>query len=435
MQIIYEINGRFLDEVRRRMYGVDMQIDNLSIIEEGEQKHVRMANLAFVGSFAVNGVAKLHTELLKQDVMQDFYRLWPERFSNKTNGVTPRRFVLLSNPGLSRLIRDQIGCDWTTDLDQLSRLEELATNMQFQSVWQQQKRAAKVVLAQLVKERTGEIIDPDSLFDIHAKRIHEYKRQHLNLLHIITLYNRLKHNPNEDFTPRTFIFAGKAAPGYKMAKLIIKLINSVAYMINRDTDVNDKLKVVFFPNFNVKNAQRIYPAADLSEQISTAGKEASGTGNMKFSLNGALTIGTLDGANIEIREEVGADNFFMFGLICKEIYRLQAEGYRPWEYYRDNLELRDSIDLIASGFFSHGDTELFKPLVDPLLSSDPYMLMADYQSYVECQQAVTRTFRHPGEWTRMSILNVARMGKFSSDRAIREYCEEIWKVKPVPVEL
>jgi starch phosphorylase len=394
-----------------------------------------MAHLAFIGSYKTNGVAKLHTELLKQDVLQEFYRLWPDRFTNITNGVTPRRFMLLSNPGLSELIREHIGCDWVTDLGQLTQLEELASHPQFQERWQKQKRDAKVNLAKLIRERTGEVIDPDSMFDIQAKRIHEYKRQHLNLLHIITLYNRLKYDRNADIVPRTFIFAGKAAPGYRMAKLIIQLINSVAYMINRDSDVNDRLKVVFFPNFNVKNAQRIYPAADLSEQISTAGKEASGTGNMKFSLNGALTIGTLDGANIEIREEVGEENFFLFGLVCKEVYRLQAEGYRPHEYYQDNLVLKDTIDLIAAGFFSHGDRDQFKPLVDSLIYNDPYMLLADYQPYVDCQQEVNRTFCHPDEWTRRSILNVARMGKFSSDRSVREYCEQIWKVKPAQVEL
>ena len=435
LQIIYEINERFLDDARRRMYGIDMDISRLSLIEEGPVKQVRMAHLAFVGSYMVNGVAKLHTELLKQDVLQEFYRLWPDRFTNITNGVTPRRFMLLSNPGLSELIREHIGCDWVTDLSQLSQLEEMASHPQFQERWRKQKRDAKLKLAKLIQERTGEVIDPDSMFDVQAKRIHEYKRQHLNLLHIITLYNRLKYDRNADIVPRTFIFAGKAAPGYRMAKLIIQLINSVAYMINRDDDVNDRLKVVFFPNFNVKNAQRIYPAADLSEQISTAGKEASGTGNMKFSLNGALTIGTLDGANIEIREEVGEENFFLFGLVCKEVYRLQAEGYRPHEYYQDNLVLKDTIDLIASGFFSHGDRDEFKPLVDSLIYNDPYLLLADYQPYVDCQQEVSRTFRHPDEWTRRSILNVARMGKFSSDRSVREYCEQIWKVKPVPVEL
>jgi len=435
LQIIYEINERFLDEARRRMYGIDMDISRLSLIEEGPVKQVRMAHLAFVGSYKVNGVAKLHTELLKQDVLQEFFRLWPDRFTNITNGVTPRRFMLLCNTGLSELVREHIGCDWVTDLGQLTQLEELANNPQFQARWQKEKRDAKLKLAKLIRERTGEVIDPDSMFDIQAKRIHEYKRQHLNLLHIITLYNRLKYDRNADVVPRTFIFAGKAAPGYRMAKLIIQLINSVAYMINRDSDVNDRLKVVFFPNFNVKNAQRIYPAADLSEQISTAGKEASGTGNMKFSLNGALTIGTLDGANIEIREEVGDENFFLFGLICKEVYRLQAEGYRPYEYYQDNMALRDAIDLISSGFFSHGDRDQFKPLVDSLIYNDPYMLMADYQPYVDCQQEVSRTFCHPDEWTRRSILNVARMGKFSSDRSVREYCEQIWRAKPVPVEL
>ena len=435
LEIIYEINRRFLNEVRLRYPGDGGVASRLSLIDENEEKYVRMANLACVGSHAINGVAALHTELLKQDVLRDFHQLWPEKFSNKTNGVTPRRFMVLSNPRLSQLITDKIGDTWVKHLDELIKLEPFADDKDFLNQWQQVKLENKRVLAGLIQERTGILVDPDSLFDILVKRIHEYKRQHLSVLHIISLFNRIKEDPSIQITPRTFIFGGKAAPGYFMAKLIIKLINSVAAVVNKDPDVADRLKVVFFPDFNVKNAQPIYPAADLSEQISTAGKEASGTGNMKFSMNGALTIGTLDGANVEIREEVGADNFFLFGLTAGEVHKVKSEGYNPQEYYNSNTELKKALDLIASGYFSRGDAGLFKPLVDSLLHHDEYLVLADYQSYVECQERVSQAYVDKEQWTKLSILNVARMGKFSSDRSIREYCDDIWKVKPVPVDL
>jgi starch phosphorylase len=435
LEIIYEINRRFLDEVRARYPGDGGVASRLSLIDEGGEKYVRMANLACVGSHAINGVAALHTELLKQDVLRDFYELWPEKFSNKTNGVTPRRFMVLSNPRLSELITDKIGDTWIKHLDELRKLEPFADNKDFLSKWQQVKLENKRVLAGLIKDRTGIQVNPDSLFDILVKRIHEYKRQHLNVLHIISLFNRIKEDPSREITPRTFIFGGKAAPGYFMAKLIIKLITSVAAVVNKDPDVADRLKVVFFPDFNVKNAQPIYPAADLSEQISMAGKEASGTGNMKFSMNGALTIGTLDGANVEIREEVGEENFFLFGLTAAEVHKVKSEGYNPQEYYNSSSELKKAIDRIASGYFSKGDGALFKPLVDSLLHHDAYLVLADFQSYLECQEMVSQAYLDREKWNRMSVLNVARMGKFSSDRSIREYCEDIWKVKPVSVDL
>ena len=435
LEIIYEINQRFLKEVRIRHPRDGVLASRLSLIEESGEKYVRMANLACVGSHAINGVAALHTELLKRDVLRDFYELLPEKFSNKTNGVTPRRFMVLSNPGLSQLITEKIGDNWISHLDELRKLEPFADDKDFISKWQQVKLENKRTLAGIIKDRTGILVKPDSLFDILVKRIHEYKRQQLNVLHIISLFNQIKEDPSIQITPRTFIFAGKAAPGYFMAKLIIKLINSVAAVVNKDPDVADRLKVVFFPDFNVKHAQPIYPAADLSEQISTAGKEASGTGNMKFSMNGALTIGTLDGANVEIREEVGAENFFLFGLTAEEVYTLKSTGYNPQEYYNSNAELKKAIALISSGYFSRGDGALFRPLVDSLLYHDGYFVLADYQSYVECQQRVSQAYMDQEKWTKMSILNVARMGKFSSDRSIKQYCEEIWKVKPVPVDL
>jgi len=431
LEIIYEINRRFLDEVRVRFMGDEGKVARLSLIDETGRRSIRMAHLACVGSYAVNGVAALHTDLLKSTVLRDFHDLWPEKFSNKTNGVTPRRFLALSNPPLARLLNEMIGNGWIGDLDQLRALEKLADDREFHQRWQGAKMLAKQNLAGLIKERTGIVVDPASLFDIQVKRIHEYKRQHLNVLHILTLYHRIKQNPGIDITPRTFIFGGKAAPGYHLAKLIIKLINSVGEVINQDKDVAGRLKVVFFPNFNVKTAHHIYPAADLSEQISTAGKEASGTGNMKFSMNGALTIGTLDGANVEIREEVGEENFFLFGLNVEDIHRLLAEGYRPWEYCQQNLELKAVLDLIDSGLFSHGDHDLFRALTDNLRQHDPFFLLADYQSYLDTQLEVGHAYRDQDHWSRMSILNVARIGKFSSDRAIREYCEDIWRVKPL----
>ncbi len=431
LEIIYEINHRFLDEVRLKYPQDEDRVRRLSLIDESGGKAVRMANLACVGSHAINGVAALHTELLKGTVLQDFFDLWPEKFLNVTNGVTPRRFLALSNPALSKLITQQIGETWVKHLEELSRLEEFAEDPKFHRDWRRVKLMNKQALAAILRERTGVAVNPESLFDIQVKRIHEYKRQHLNVLHIITLYNRLKHQPGLDITPRTFIFGGKAAPGYFMAKLIIKLINSVAEVVNNDPDVKDLLKVAFFPDFNVKNGQLVYPAADLSEQISTAGKEASGTGNMKFSMNGALTIGTLDGANVEIREEVGPENFFLFGLKAEEAADLKAGSYNPLEYYEHHQELREAIDLIGSGYFSHGDPQLFQPLVSSLLYHDQYLVLADYRSYVEKQDEVGDIFRDEKRWTRMSILNAARMGKFSSDRAIREYCEQIWRVKPL----
>jgi starch phosphorylase len=430
IEIIYEINRRFLEEIGKRYPADTDRVARLSIIDEAGEKSVRMANLASVGSFAINGVAALHSELLKKTVLRDFYEISPEKFMNVTNGVTPRRWVLLSNPGLSDLITKTISNTWPSNLEtELKKLEPFAGDAGFQEKWQKVKKDNKSHLAAVIRERTGIIVDPDSLFDIQVKRFHEYKRQHLNILYVITLYNRMKKNPKVDITPRTVIFGGKAAPGYFMAKRIIKLITSVSEVVNNDPDVRGRLKVVFFPNFNVTNGQMIYPAADLSEQISTAGKEASGTGNMKFSINGALTIGTLDGANVEIREEVGSENFFLFGLTTEEVHDLKVRGYNPGSYYESNSNLKEIIDQISSGVFSRGDRELFRPLVDSLLNRDEYMLLTDYQSYVDCQDLVSRAFKDKRNWTRMTILNVARMGKFSSDRSIREYCNRIWKIK------
>jgi glycogen phosphorylase len=435
LEIIYEINAHFLDEVRMRFLGDEERIARLSLIDESGDRYVRMANLACVGSHAINGVAELHSELLKSDVLRDFHELWPHKFRNKTNGVTPRRWMLLSNPRLSALITEYIGAGWVKDLAQLRALEGLADDSGFRTRWREIKQFNKRGFATLAAQRTGVPIDTDSLFDVLVKRIHEYKRQHLQVLHIVALYRRIKANPSAQVQARTFIFGGKAAPGYHLAKLMIKLITAVGDVVNRDTDVRNRLKVVFLPNFNVTNGQRVYPAADLSEQISTAGKEASGTGNMKFAMNGALTIGTLDGANIEIREEVGADNFFLFGLSAAEVSALRASGYNPMNYYHGDDELREVIDLIRNGFFSRGDTELFRPLMDGLLYHDPYLVLADFRAFLACQERVTAAFADTERWTRMSILNTARSGKFSSDRAIRDYCADIWQVKPVPIQL
>ncbi|HEX9911065.1 MAG TPA: glycogen/starch/alpha-glucan phosphorylase, partial [Desulfatiglandales bacterium] len=384
LEIIYEINHRFLEEVSQRYPGDNERLARLSIIDESGDKYVRMAYLASVGSHAINGVAALHSDLVKKTILRDFYEIWPEKFHNVTNGVTPRRWMVLSNPRLTQLITSEIGDRWISHTEEtLRELEVHAEDEDFRRRWQEVKRENKQSLSTLIKERTGIAVDPESLFDIQVKRFHEYKRQHLNVLHVITLFNRLKKNSHFEITPRTVIFGGKAAPGYFMAKLMIKLINSVAEVVNKDPDVAGRLKVVFFPDFNVRNGHHIYPAADLSEQISTAGKEASGTGNMKFSMNGALTIGTLDGANIEIREEVGAENFFLFGLTAEEVYDLKRKGYNPWPYYESNAELREGIELIRSGFFSTGDSNLFKPFVDSLLYHDEYLVFADYPSYIE----------------------------------------------------
>jgi starch phosphorylase len=435
LEIIHEINRRFLDDVRARFPDDAARVRRVSLVAEEGQKSVRMAHLATVGSHAINGVAALHSDLLKTSVLKDFYALWPERFSNKTNGVTPRRFLALANPPLRALLDRTIGGDWPVHLESLRNLETYVDHDDFRREWRAIKLANKRRLAADIRARTGIELDPAWLFDIQVKRIHEYKRQHLNVLHIVTLYQRLKNDPALPFPPRAFIFGGKAAPGYHMAKLIIKLINAVGETINADPDLATRMKVAFVPNFNGQNAHVIYPAADLSEQISTAGKEASGTGNMKFMMNGALTIGTLDGANVEIREEAGAENFFLFGLSAAEVERVTRAGYRPADYIEGNAELRGALDLIASGHFSKGDASVFAPLVENLRSADPFLVLADYAAYVACQEQVSAAWQSVDRWTRMSILNAARSGKFSSDRAIREYCDEIWGVAPMQVPL
>jgi starch phosphorylase len=434
LEIVYEINRRFLDDVRHRYPGDGGRVARLSLIDETGGRSVRMAHLASVGSHRINGVAALHTELLKAEVLRDFHDLWPEKFVNVTNGVTPRRFLVLANPRLAALVSEAIGDGWPKDLEELRRLEPLAGDAAFQARWRAVKRANKADLAAVVEARTGVGCDPDSLFDVQVKRIHEYKRQHLNVLHVIALWQRLRREPTAAAPARTVLFGGKAAPGYRMAKLMIKLVHSVAEVVNADPLTRGRLRVAFIPDYNVKNCMPIFPAAELSEQISTAGKEASGTGNMKFAMNGALTIGTLDGANVEIREAVGAENFFLFGLTVEEIRRRRAEGYRPRELYEADPALRDVIDALADGRFSRGDRSLFRPIVDQLLGDDPWLLLADFRSYVECQAEVERAYLDPGRWTRMSILNTARMGRFSSDRSIADYCRDVWHVTPVPIE-
>jgi starch phosphorylase len=433
LEIIYEINQRFLDEVRRGHPGDDGLVRRLSIIDEGGERHVRMAHLASVGSRRINGVARLHTDLLREQVLNDFNRISPEKFLNVTNGVTPRRFMVLSNPALVALISECIGPAWIRDLSRLRELESFAQDASFLDRWRAINRRNKELLAAIIRTRTGIATDPDSLFDVHVKRIHEYKRQHLNVLHVIALYNRIRRGATGDLPSRTVLFGGKAAPGYFMAKLIIKLIHAVAETIHADPKTAGLLRVVFLPNFNVKTAHRVYPAADLSEQLSTAGKEASGTGNMKFSMNGALTIGTLDGANVEIRDEVGAENFFLFGLTAAEVEQKWREGWNPGEAIAADEGLREALELLESGFFSRGDQGLFLPLTRTLRERDDYLLCADYPSYIEAQDRAGRAWLRQKEWLRMSVLNVARVGKFSSDRAIREYCEKIWQVNPVEI--
>ena len=436
LEIIYEINRRFLEEIARRFPGNTDLMRELSIIEETGEKKVRMANLAVIGSHSINGVAALHTEILKSKVFSGFYSIWPEKFNNKTNGITQRRWLRLCNPELSALITKAIGEKWTTDLFELKKLIPLADDPEFRKEWAAVKQAKKEQLAKYILSRNGVAVNTSSMFDIQVKRIHEYKRQLLNALHVITLYNRIADNPDGDFVPRTIIFAGKAAPGYFMAKLIIKFINSIADIVNNDPRVGDKLKVVFLRNYAVSNAEKIIPAANLSEQISTAGTEASGTGNMKFSLNGALTIGTLDGANVEIREEVGKENFFIFGLNSDEVTDLKKNHYDPQEYFYKNRELKRIMLQIQHGFFSRDQPDLFKPISDALLyGGDNYLLLADYESYIKCQDRASYMYRNQDDWTRMSILNTANMGKFSTDRTISEYAKEIWGIKPVPIKL
>ena len=433
IQIIYEINRRFIEDVKKN-YTTDPDIlSKMSIINEANGKSVRMANLAIVGSYAVNGVAALHTEILKTKIFSHFHKMYPGKFINITNGITPRRWLKTANPFLSKIISDRIRENWIYDLNELKNIEKYIDDSNFREEFRNAKWLNKKLLIDLIEENNGIKINPDSMFDVQIKRFHEYKRQLLNVLHIITLYNRIKDNPKIEAVPRTIIFAGKAAPAYIMAKLIIRLINSVAEVVNNDSDVGDKLKVVFIPNYSVTLAEKIIPAADLSQQISTAGLEASGTGNMKFTLNGALTIGTMDGANIEIREEVGEDNIFIFGLLADEVVKLKSSGYNPRTYYESNPMLKRVIEMITSDYFSKNEPGIFKSIVDSLLGVDYYCLLADYQSYVDAQDRVSQLYTNKDQWTKMAILNVARVGKFSSDRSIREYAEKIWKVEPVKI--
>jgi starch phosphorylase len=436
MEIIYEINSRFLRLVSYKWPGDTSRLGRMSLIEEGGEPMLRMAFLAIVGSHSVNGVAKLHTKLLTEGLVRDFYELWPEKFNSKTNGITQRRWLHKANKPLSALISSKIGDGWVRNLDELRGLAQYADDPAFQAEWQKVKRECKKRLAQKLMKWEGIRLNVDSMFDVHVKRIHEYKRQFLNAFHCIHLYNRLKQGKDEGFQPRTVIFGGKAAPGYMMAKLCIKFINNVAGIINNDPDTKGLLRIHFVPNYRVTLAEHIIPAADLSEQISTAGTEASGTGNMKFALNGALTIGTMDGANIEICEAVGEDNIFIFGLKSDEVAQVRAKGYNPHEYYDKSENLRKVVELIGSGFFSQEEPGLFQPILDSLFrDGDRYMVMADFDAYVQCHERASEAYRDKARWTRMAILNVANMGPFSSDRTIRNYAEEIWEVEPVDVEL
>jgi starch phosphorylase len=431
LQIIYDINHRFLRDVMHHYPGDPALWQRMSLIDESAGRRIRMAHLAIVGSHKVNGVAAIHTRLMKETIFADFHRLWPDKIVNMTNGVTPRRWLNQANPALSALITSHIGKGWLKDLDQLRQLTPLANDAVFRERFVRVKHDNKLRLAHVIAQRLAIKVDPDSLFDVQIKRIHEYKRQLLNLLHVITLYNRLR--AGGDAPPRTVIFGGKAAPGYRMAKLIIRLINDVADIVNNDPLVRDRLKVVFIPNYDVSNAEIIIPAADLSEQISTAGTEASGTGNMKLALNGALTIGTLDGANVEIRNEVGPENIFIFGLTTDEVAELRGKGYNPWLYYEGNHELKQALDMIRDGFFAPEERERYKPVFDNLTANgDHYLLLADYAAYVACQEQVGALYRDPEAWTRKAILNVAGMGQFSSDRTIGQYAQTIWNVEARP---
>jgi glycogen phosphorylase len=428
LEIIYEINRRFLDDMRVRFPNDDARMRRMSIIGEDGERSVQMAHLAVVGSKAINGVAELHTELLEKTTLHDYYEAFPERFSNKTNGVTPRRWLMLSNPELTGLIDETIGTDWHKDLYGLKSLEAFAKDMGFLDRWRKTQEASKSRLAAFIKETMSIDVDPASMFDVQVKRLHEYKRQHLNALHVLSLYCRIKSGTMKNFTPRTFLFGGKAAPSYTMAKLIIKLICQVGELVSNDPQVKDLLKVIFLPNYSVSLGQRIYPAADLSEQISTAGLEASGTGCMKFMMNGAVAIGTLDGANIEIRKEAGEENFFLFGLTAPEISDLQQAGYSPRSYYDKSPLLREVLDGLRDGRFSNGDRDLFSPLVNDLMNHDRYFVLADFDTYAAAQEEAGKAYADSSRWGTMSLLNTARSGKFSSDRTIREYCEDIWKL-------
>jgi starch phosphorylase len=436
MEIIFDINAAFLRQVSYKFPGDLDRLRRMSLIEEGDDKQVRMAYLAIVASHSVNGVSALHTELLSNGLVRDFYEMWPEKFNNKTNGITQRRWLYKANPSLRDLITSKIGGGWATDLYQLKKLEKSADDKEFRKDWAKAKLAAKQAFVDKIFSWEGIHVYPNTMFDVQVKRMHEYKRQLMNALHCIALYNRIKSGDTKNFAPRTVMFAGKAAPGYYMAKLIIKFINNVAGIINNDPSTEGLLKVHFLPNYRVSLAEYVIPAADLSEQISTAGTEASGTGNMKFALNGALTIGTMDGANVEMHEEIGDENIFIFGLRTKEVDELNRKGYNPWDYYNGSGTLKQVIDLISSGYFSPEDPAMFNPIYDTLLrNGDRFMVMADFDSFVKCQEQVSKCYLDQDEWTKKSILNVARIGKFSSDRAIAEYAKDIWDVKPADVKL
>ncbi len=435
LQIIYKINDLFLDRVKKQFPEDPDLLRRISFIEENEHKQIRMPYLSIVGCHTINGVAALHTDLLKTTVFKDFYKIFPERFQNKTNGITPRLWLRNANPELSELISKHIGDEWITDLTQLRKLQSLADDVEFQTMWQAVKRTKKEQLALWLKNISGIDIDPESHFDVQIKRIHEYKRQLLNILHLIFIYNKLRENPGTSFVPRTVIFGGKAAPGYYMAKLIINLINDVARMINHDPAMKDHLKVVFVPNYNVSIAEKIIPATDISQHISTAGTEASGTGNMKFILNGALILGTMDGANIEIAQEVGAENIFTFGLNADQVKILNKSGYNPRIYFQNNRGLREALSMINTGYFNKENPNLYNDLYNSLVFEDKYMLLQDFTSYDECRQRVIDTWQDQKTWTRMSIMNTASAGKFSSDRTINEYAKDVWRIKAVPVEL
>ncbi len=433
LEIIFEINTRFLRQVSMRWPGDESKLRDMSIIEEGGEKNLRMAFLSIVGSHSVNGVAALHSELLVKHLFKDFYELWPEKFNNKTNGVTQRRWVRKSNPLQSELMTKKIGDGWILELDQLRGLEKFATDKKFQKEWQEVKKANKQVLADLIFEQQGVEVSTESMFDVQVKRIHEYKRQLMPILYAVHLYLELK--DGNDFAPRTIIIGGKAAPGYWMAKQIIKMCNAIGSVINVDPATKGKLRLIFLENYRVSLAEKVFPASDLSEQVSTAGKEASGTGNMKFSLNGALTIGTLDGANVEIAEEVGDENIFIFGKKVEEVQEILEEGYRPWEYLQSVPDLKRIIDFLATGFFNPGEPDVMTPILENLIQHDPYLVFADFESYLAAQAEVDKTYRDQTKWTEMAILNVARMGKFSTDRTIDQYNKEVWDAGRVSIKL
>ena len=435
LEIIYEINRRFLQQVRLRYPGNNQILRTLSIIDEDGDKAVRMAHLATIGAHHVNGVAALHSELVKTNLMPEFSALWPEKFTNVTNGVTPRRWLALANPKLRALLNETIGEGWIQDLDQLGKLEAFQDDTSFLERWEQTHLAAKRNLAGIIHRRTGILVDPGSLFDVQVKRIHEYKRQHLNALQVAAQYVRIKEGGADHMPSRTVLFGGKAAPGYYMAKLVIRFINGIADTINSDPDMDGRLRVLFLPDYNVTTGQSIYPASDLSEQISTAGKEASGTGNMKFALNGSLTVGTLDGANLEIRDRVGEDNFFLFGYTATELQNLRQEGYRPWEVLAQQPLLQQVVNLVEQGHFSNGDRDMFHPLIHNLTHHDPFFVFADFADYLRAQEEVSQAWLDRPRWNRMSLLNSSRNGFFSSDRSVGEYCEHIWKARPFPVEV